>query len=86
MIQYESERIHMDKKFITLAEAIKLLSLSRQTINRFIARKEIPNYKVGKRRLFDPEELIEWVKGHRNGPGVSKKKAHVRSSKKKRKS
>jgi excisionase family DNA binding protein len=57
----------MDKKFITLSDAINLLSLSRQTINRFIVRGEIPNYKVGKRRLFDPEELVEWVKSHRNG-------------------
>jgi excisionase family DNA binding protein len=56
----------MDKKFITLAETMKMLSLSRQTINRFIARKEIPNYKVGKRRLFDPEELVEWVKSHKD--------------------
>jgi excisionase family DNA binding protein len=55
----------MDKKFITLSEAMNLLSLSRQTINRFIVRGEIPNYKVGKRRLFDPEELVEWVKSHK---------------------
>ena len=66
MVQDGSKRIIMDKIFITLAETMKMLSLSRQTINRFIARKEIPNYKVGKRRLFDPEELVEWVKSHRD--------------------
>jgi len=56
----------METQFITFPEAIKLLRLSRQTINRFIARGEIPNYKVGKRRLFDQEELIEWVKSHKD--------------------
>ncbi|MBU1209000.1 MAG: helix-turn-helix domain-containing protein [Proteobacteria bacterium] len=65
----------MNKKFITFSEAMNLLSLSRQTINRFIARGEIPNYKVGKRRLFDPEELVKWVKSHRNDKPKKAKKA-----------
>ncbi len=56
----------MEKKFIKIAEVVELLSLSRPTINRLIARGEIPNYKVGKRRLFDRDELIEWVRSHRD--------------------
>ncbi len=56
----------MEKKFITIENAMELLSLSRPTINRFIYRGEIPNYKVGKRRLFDREELIKWIKSHRD--------------------
>ena len=56
----------MEKNFITFSEAGKLLRLSRQTIHRFIARREIPSYKIGKRRLFDREELVEWVKAHRD--------------------
>jgi excisionase family DNA binding protein len=70
MVQKDTKRIYMDKKFMTLSDAMNLLSLSRQTINRFIARGEIPNYKVGKRRLFDRVELIEWVKSHRSGPTI----------------
>ena len=69
----------MEKKFITLSEAAGLLSLSKPTINRFIAQKEIPNYKVGKRRLFDPEDLVAWVKSHRD----DKPKKAKRPSKKK---
>jgi excisionase family DNA binding protein len=68
----------MDKIFITLSNAMNLLSLSRQTINRFIARGEIPNYKVGKRRLFDRDELIEWVKSHRSGPILKGKESPER--------
>jgi len=56
----------MTDKFLTYAGAIKFLKLSRTTIDRLIARKAIPNYKAGKRRLFDSEELIEWVDSHRD--------------------
>ena len=58
----------MHNKFMTFAEAIEFLRVSRQTINRLIARKEIPSYKVGRLRLFDREELVGWVRSHRNGP------------------
>jgi excisionase family DNA binding protein len=58
----------MKKRFISYIETAQFLGLSRPTIDRLIARGEIPSYKIGKRRLFDPEELIEWVKSHRNGP------------------
>ena len=74
----------MDKMFMTFAEAIEFLRLSRQTINRLIARKEIPNYKVGKRRLFDRDELIDWVKSHRNGPVLKEeRKPHKAKGKRK---
>jgi excisionase family DNA binding protein len=73
----------MDRKYLTYAETMEFLRLSRPTVSRLIARKEIPSYKIGRLRLFDRDELIEWVKSHRNGPGVSKKKASVRSPKKK---
>lgn len=68
----------MEKKFITLSEAAGLLSLSKPTINRFIAQKEIPNYKVGKRRLFDPEDLVAWVKSHRDDKPKGKTKMRKR--------
>ena len=68
----------MEKKFITITDAMELLSLSRPTINRFIYRGEIPNYKVGKRRLFDRDELIAWVKGHRNDRPKKAKRAPKR--------
>lgn len=73
----------MEKKFITITDAMELLSLSRPTINRFIYREEIPNYKIGKRRLFERDELIDWVKSHRNDK--PKKIGRKESKKKKRK-
>jgi excisionase family DNA binding protein len=76
----------MKKRFISYMETAQFLGLSRPTIDRLIARGEIPSYKIGKRRLFDPEELVEWVKSHRNGPRVSSKKEGRRTSKGKGKS
>jgi len=56
----------MTKKFISIAAVVNFLGVSRPTVYRFI-EKGMPNYKVGGRRLFDPDELTEWVKSHRNG-------------------
>lgn len=72
----------MDRKYLRFPEAMDFLRLGRQTINRLIARKEIPNYKVGKLRIFDRDELIAWVKSHRNDK--PKKPAKKKSKKERR--
>lgn len=56
----------MGKKFISISGAIQLTTLSRATINRLIFVGELPSYKIGKRRLFDQQELIEWVQRHKS--------------------
>jgi excisionase family DNA binding protein len=59
-----------EKRFLSPTDAAIFLSLSKPTLDRLVRRKEIPSYKIGGRRLFDREELIEWVKSHRD-PGPS---------------
>lgn len=56
----------MEKRFLSPADAAAFLSLSRPTIERLVRRKEIPSYKIGGRRLFDKEELVRWVKSHKD--------------------
>ena len=56
----------MEKKFITIQDAAKLLSISIPTIKNYVKDGLIPSYKVGGRRLFDPDELVEWVKSKRD--------------------
>lgn len=68
----------MDDKFMTHAEAIEFLKLSRSTIDRYVARKAIPNYKIARLRLFDREELIAWVKGHRDSELMKRPKRRKR--------
>lgn len=55
----------MEKKFISIKEASQLLSISVTKINMLIKEDKIPSYKVNGKRLFDKDELIKWVKSHR---------------------
>jgi len=56
----------MEKKFLTIREAAELISFSVPAIKKMIAAGKIPCYKVGGKRLFDRDELIEWVKSKRD--------------------
>ena len=69
----------MEKKFLSMAEVAEFLGISRQSIYRLLSQG-MPRYKLGGRRIFDREELIDWVKGHRNN---KPKKPAKRKSKKK---
>jgi len=59
------------EKYLTIREASNFLKVSTSTLNRLIKHNNIPSYKVGDRRLFDRDELIEWVKTHRTQEGRS---------------
>lgn len=65
---YNSEflRSDVEKKFIPIKEASKLLSISVTKINMLIKERKIPSYKVNGKRLFDRDELIRWVKSHKD--------------------
>ncbi len=70
----------MEDKILTIKEASRFLKLNVSTINKMISEGTIPSYKVGKRRLFDRDDLIQWFKSHRND---KPQKTTVRKSKKK---
>ncbi len=69
----------MEDKFLNIKETSQFLKLHISTINRLIEAAEIPSYKVRKRRLFDREELVEWVKSHRDRKPIRKAKKERRS-------
>jgi excisionase family DNA binding protein len=69
----------MEDKFLNMKETSQFLKLHISTINRLIEAGEIPSYKVRKRRLFDREELVEWVKSHRDRKPIRKAKKERRS-------
>jgi excisionase family DNA binding protein len=56
----------VEDRFLNIKETSQFIKLHISTINRLIEAGEIPSYKVRKRRLFDREELVEWVKSHRD--------------------
>jgi excisionase family DNA binding protein len=51
-----------EQKYLTVEETSKLLRISVSTLNRLIRQNGILSYKVGRRRLFDKNELIEWIR------------------------
>ena len=57
----------MVKQFLNIKEVSQLLGISIAVINKFIKEGSIPSYKIGKRRLFNQEEIVAWVKTHREG-------------------
>jgi excisionase family DNA binding protein len=55
----------MEDKILSIKQASQFLKLHISTINRLIETGEIPSYKLGKRRLFDRDELFRWFKKHK---------------------
>lgn len=45
-----------------------LPDLNRSTVYKWVRRTSIPHYKIGKRVLFDPEEVRRWMDGHKVEP------------------
>jgi excisionase family DNA binding protein len=54
-----------EEKYLTVRETSTFLRISVSTLNRLVRQNEIPSYKVSYRRLFDKEELVEWVRAQR---------------------
>ena len=55
----------MEKRFLNIRELSKELGLGVATINKLVKKGEIPSHKIGKRRLFDWEEIVKWVQSHK---------------------
>ena len=58
--------IKAEDKILTINQVSQFFKLHISTIKRLIEAGEIPSYKLGKRRLFDRDELYRWFKGHKN--------------------
>ena len=51
----------IDQVVLTFAEAQEFLRVSHQTLYNLI-RQGLPSHKVGKKRMFLRDELLQWVK------------------------
>ena len=49
--------------FMTFQEAQEFLGISHQTIYRLMSQG-LASHKIGKKRVFLKEELIQWIKDH----------------------
>ena len=51
----------IEDRYYSMPEIMKYLGISRDTALRWIATKEMPAHKVGKKWKFKVSEIDEWV-------------------------
>jgi excisionase family DNA binding protein len=54
----DTERI-----FLAFQEAQEFLNVSHQTIYKLM-KEGLPSHKIGKKRVFLREDLVQWIKDH----------------------
>ena len=52
----------MEKKLITVKELASIISVSAFTIRKLARERKMPCCHFGKKYLFDPEEVIRFIK------------------------
>jgi excisionase family DNA binding protein len=57
----------MENVWLTRFEAAAYLKVSRATLDRLLAQKKIPAYKVGRLWRFNQIELDQWIEARKNG-------------------
>jgi excisionase family DNA binding protein len=63
MDKQEKPNEHIERIFFTFQEAQEFLGVSHQTLYKLM-RQGLPSHKIGKKRVFLKEELMQWIKEH----------------------
>ncbi|KTB48885.1 transcriptional regulator, AlpA family [Dehalogenimonas alkenigignens] len=53
----------MERVYLTFSEAQRCLGVSHDTMYKLI-KQGLPSHKLGRRRVFLKEELVQWIKEH----------------------
>ena len=53
----------VERIFFTFQEAQEFLGVSHQTICKLM-KEGLPSHKIGRKRVFLKEDLIQWIKEH----------------------
>lgn len=53
--------MNIKKKYMNVIECAEYLGLQPCTIYKYVSLRIIPHYKIGRRLLFDVEEIDTWV-------------------------
>jgi excisionase family DNA binding protein len=54
---------NVQRIFMTFQEAQEFLGVSHQTVYKLM-KQGLPSHKIGKKRVFFKEELVQWIKEH----------------------
>lgn len=53
----------IERIFFTFTEAQEFLGISHQTLYKLM-NEGLPSHKIGNKRVFLKEDLIQWIKDH----------------------
>ncbi len=53
----------LERAYLTFQEAQEFLGVSHQTLYKLI-NEGLPSHKVGKKRVFLKDELLQWIREH----------------------
>ncbi|WP_375340881.1 helix-turn-helix domain-containing protein [Candidatus Dehalogenimonas loeffleri] len=53
----------LDRVYLTFTEAQRCLGVSHDTMYKLM-KQGLPSHKIGRKRVFLQEELIQWIKEH----------------------
>lgn len=62
------------EKWSTLREIQEYLGIGRETVLQWIAKRNMPAYKVGRLWKFKISEVDEWIRSGEASEGISTKK------------
>jgi excisionase family DNA binding protein len=54
----------MNNRLLSINEAATILGISKHTLNGWVSKRQISFVKVGRRTLFDPSYLAQYIKAH----------------------
>jgi len=64
------------KGYMKMRDVCKYLSVTAETISKWIRNDGMPGHKIGKQWMFSKQEIDAWVVGHNaNGRRVNVKKS-----------
>ena len=63
MTEENETKKNTGRAYLTFQEAQGFLGVSHQTLYKLI-KEGLPSHKIGKKRVFLQEELMQWIKDH----------------------
>lgn len=63
MTEDNKTKSRSERAYLTFQEAQEFLGVSHQTLYKLM-NEGLPSHKIGKKRVFLKEELMQWIKEH----------------------
>ena len=63
MSESQKPKKEVERIFFTFQETQEFLDISHQTLYKLMD-EGLPSHKIGKKRIFLKEDLVQWIKEH----------------------